>query len=388
MNTTQIIRNRINSLDTIVKQTNYYSYDLYDGLTAHWMKSKNFTKNSLILRIWTQFVNYSPINFRKILRIKPTPHPKILSDFLSAYSQLYLHNEDNDLLDEIENLSKKILDLKFNTQNGYGWGLGFPVVTRYVVTNEFTPNSYTTINVIHAFLDAYKASKKELFLDFAEKGMEFEEKYMGFQDFGDYISWNYYQGVSSEIFNINGLMLGLCARMYSLTHKEKYLEWAIKIYHGLKKGQNLDGSWFYSSDEKGKWIDGFHTGFILEGLCRACNARIIPNDDVVLVDGVKFYLSNLFDNSGFPLYYPYKKYPIDAQNCAQTIQTLFFLVKTNLVKTEKVIKTFEMIDKSLWNKKGYYNYRKTKFFTYITPMHRWSSGPMYLALSNLIGILG
>ena len=48
-----------------------------------------------------------------------------------------------------------------------------------------------------------------------------------------------------------------------------------------------------------------------------------------------------------------------------------------------VLDVFKQVDKIFWNEKGYYDFRKNAGIIYSTPMHRWATGPIFLALSYL-----
>jgi len=384
MNSLNNINRRLNSINRFIVDNGYESYDIFDGLNSDYLKWLRNFDNHILLSIWTQLNRYSPFNFRPIFGIKRIIHTKTISDFLSGYSILYKFWEEEDLKKQFDYLINFLLENSEQKDGGLGWGLRFPVVTRYVKTDEFTTNSFNTINVINSFLDAYEATHDEILLDYIMKGMLFEEDYMGYKELRDGISWNYFKGVDSEIYNISGLMLGLCSRVFQVTRIDKYFCLAKQLYVGLKNSQNKDGSWNYSSGGKGGWVDGFHTGYIIEGLTRGILAGVISSDNVCFNKGVNYYKRELFDDDFFPLYYPRTKYPIDSQNCAQAIQTLSFLSKIDKVKKDKILHLFDLVDSELWNNKGFYNHSKTRFLTYKIPMHRWATGPMFLALCHVI----
>jgi hypothetical protein len=324
-------------------------------------------------------VRFVPINIRPILGIRRIVHTKTISDFASANALLAKTASDS-AADKTRSLLEQLEQLCLPTRTGRGWGLRFRFATRFVVADENTPNSYQTINAIHAFLDGYQALRDDRYLAVAEQGMEFEEHEMGYREIGDAIVWNYWQGLDTGVYNISGLMLGLAARMYAATGTSKYRDWSIRLQRFIAQGQNTDGSWYYSDDERGRWVDGYHTGFILEGLCRAKQAGVLA-DESVLRRGAEFYVEQMFAPSDIPLYYyPATLYPIDVQNAAQAIQSLAMLARMGLCDTERLKKTVVAVDEALWNDRGYYNYLKTPLFSYRTPMHRWGTGPMFLAL--------
>lgn len=374
------IDKRIKAIQSYVGKNGYASFDPYDGLCTP--LSTVIGRSQLGLRVWQQAIRLFPINIRPLLGIKKLVHTKTVSDFASAYSILYATNPSSDIKEAAIEQLALLAKLRIPTEIGMGWGLRFRFATRYVVADESTLNSYQTINAIHAFLDGYDAFQDEQYLNWATQGCEFQEKEMGYQDFGDYMVWNYWMGLDEHVYNISGLMLGVSARMYSVTKEKKYLVWTQKLHRLICKAQNSDGSWYYSNGPRGQWYDGYHTGFILEGLSRAILYGVVDDEGDYLQKGIKFYHEELFTPEGHAGYYSTDPYPIEVQNSAQAIQTQTFLAKLGYASVEDIVSLFTATDNALWNSNGYYNYMKRSSWTYTTPMHRWGTGPMILALAH------
>jgi len=333
------------------------------------------------MRFWQQVIRKVPFNLRPILNIKPLIHTKTLSDFISAYSYLSLLECSDENTQELKNLIHQLDKLGIKGKVGQGWGLRFPISTRFISANHLACNSFNTINVINSFLDAYMALKESDYLVMAMNGFLYLENEMGYKDFGNFVTWNYWAGLDSDVYNVNGLMLGICARLFKITKEEKFRQLTSKLFRAIANSQNPNGSWYYSNTSNGHWVDGFHTGYILEGLVRGIDAGLIDEADECMQKGLDFYLSTMFAPGGMPKYYPNSIYPIDAQNSAQAIQTVSFINNLGLSRMKSVPEIFFCVDKHLWNAKGYYNLIKTRFWTNKTPMHRWATGPMFLALS-------
>ncbi len=90
--------------------------------------------------------------------------------------------------------------------------------------------------------------------------------------------------------------------------------------------KNPDGSWFYARDASGHWIDGFHTGYVIESLLEVVaggEAEFEP----VLARGVRFYLEEMFTSDFLPRYTPDSLFPIEVQNCAEAVQALAKLAR-------------------------------------------------------------
>ncbi len=382
-----LINQRQQAIENFLEANGYESYDPYDGLKSQ-LAGKFVGKNQFSSRLWQQVIRLSPIGIRSLFGVQKMAHTKAISDFASAYSMLNslspteIHSKEKALF-----LLEWLFKLNSPSSFGTGWGLRFPFVTRFISADEQTCNIFQTINAIHAFLDGYRAFGDPRYLEFALQGFEFAEKDIGYTDHGNYMVWNYWKGLDTEIYNVNGLMIGLTARLFSVTRDNRYVEFSRKLCAFVDCSQNQDGSWFYSADQRGKWVDGFHTGYILEGLCRAVSLGVIDIEDGPLRRGSKYYLDNMFDNDHLPKYLSSSTYPIDVQNCAQAIQTLVFLARMKLCSMDQVFSVLKSVDSALWNKQGYYNYYKTRLFTYKTPMHRWGTGPMFLALTYVKTLL-
>jgi hypothetical protein len=374
--------NRISRIDESLKNDDLRSYDPYDGLFSPIAPLLTFN-NQFLSRVVQQVVFRSPVNLRPILGVKKLLHTKAISDFVSGYAILYAASKDKEhkrqclrWLTELENIAVK-------TANGQAWGLRFPFATRFVQADAKTPNIFQTINAINAYLDVHEFVDNEASLDPVFAALNYIKTVFGYVENDEYVFWKYWSNLDQEIFNVSGLMVGVLSRLYTITRDESHCKLAVKTYNYLINRQNADGSWYYAHGERAKFIDGFHTGYILEGMMRSVIAEIITVDES-FEKGVAFFLNNFFTEDKTPKYFHNKMDAHDIQNGAQAIQTLTFLSKLNYVSLQFVIDVFERVDKIFWNDKGYYDCRKNAGILYSIPMHRWATGPMFVALANLL----
>ena len=84
--------------------------------------------------------------------------------------------------------------------------------------------------------------------------------------------------------------------------------------------QRPDGSWPYGEQPGLQWVDGFHTGYVLEALL-ACERAGVGDVGPALERGLAFYRDRLFLADGTAKYYVDDVFPVDAQCVAQGIQT-------------------------------------------------------------------
>lgn len=383
----ELVRKRIKSLEEHFEKNNLESFDPYDGLNTPLRKL--FFKNRFLERLWLQFVRLSPINIRSIVGIKKMVHLKTVSDLLSASSILYSKAKNEIYLKKSARYFSLLEQMDLKQNYGVGWGLRFYFTTRYIQANADTANLFNTVNVLNALLDYYlilRDSNESERLKRVEKlinaGIEFILKELGYEENESTIIWNYWEDLKTPVYNVNALMIGFLSRYQKIFNENKFTTHISKTIEFVKRGQNEDGSWNYSADSKGKFIDGFHTGYILEGLSIA-KFNGVTFDDGFFNKGVNYFMNNFFTEDSLPKYYNSNLYPIDGQNFAQLIQTLLYLKKINFNQQELMNKVFIATDSTLWNTNGYYNYMKTNLFMYKTPMDRWVNAPMYLTLSHL-----
>ncbi len=382
-----LIEKRIAQLESHFEKTELRSFDPYDGLNTPLRKL--FFKIRILERLWLQFIRLIPVNIRSIVGIKKMVHLKTVSDLLSASCILYEKTNDEKYLFNAEKYFIILGNMDLKQSNGIGWGLRFYFTTRFVQANESSANLFNAINVLNSLLDYYNVHKeldnKDVCLKIKkliDLTINFIEKELGYTETESTLIWNYWEGLKTPVYNVNALMVGFISRYKKMFNENKYNEHIQKTIEFLRKGQNADGSWNYSAGTKADFIDGFHTGYVLEGLSIAkLNGEVF--DEVFLEKGVKYFLENFFTKEYLPKYYNNSLYPIDGQNFAQTLQTLYYMHKVNVTNDKMIDKVFEETDKILWNEEGYYNYMKTKYFTYTTAMDRWVNAPMYLALSYL-----
>ncbi|MBN8569585.1 MAG: hypothetical protein J0M18_08140 [Ignavibacteria bacterium] len=382
-----MVEKRIAQLEAHFEKTELRSFDPYDGLNTPLRKL--FFKIRILERLWLQFIRLIPVNIRRIVGIKKMIHLKTVSDLLSASSILYEKTNDQEYLLKAEKYFMILGNMDLKQSNGSGWGLRFYFSTRFVQANDSSANLFNTINVLNSLLDYYTINKK---LDNEEPCIKikklidvtinFIEKELGYTETESTLIWNYWEGLKTPVYNVNALMVGFLSRYKKMFNDNKYDGHIQKTLEFLKQGQNAEGSWNYSAGSEANFIDGFHTGYILEGLSIA-KLNGVLFDEAFFEKGVKYFLEYFFTKDYLPKYYNKSLYPIDGQNFAQAIQTLYYLYKVNDTKDKIIDNVLEQTDKILWNEKGYYNYMKTKYFTYTTAMDRWVNAPMYLALSYL-----
>ena len=155
------IDSRLRAIDSYLLQHGYQSYDPYDGLTS---PIAGLIRNWFAQRLWQQVVRFTPINIRPLLGVKKIVHTKAVSDFASAYALRSQIDDNGSYINLTHSFLTLLENMRVPTKIGIGWGLRFRFATRFVAADDRTPNSYQTINAIHAFLDGYEATGNSHYL--------------------------------------------------------------------------------------------------------------------------------------------------------------------------------------------------------------------------------
>jgi len=375
------LEKRIKLLSNIIKEEDISSYDPFDGLKSPYSNSFLLKNTNLFARILIKINNISPFNLRNFLRIAKTKDdPKVLADLIQ--SEIIKRECGITNTFSLLELKDKIVNKIITTNNTYGWGLQFPYYSRFVKSRE-SPNLFTTVNVTYALLKYYDSFKDKEVLDIIEKANSFIIDTLGIINIdnnGAYI--RYYSDMDEAVYNVNALALRYLVEYQKITGDDSYNKLQNKICRFLVSKQRNDGSWFYSDGIRGKWIDGFHTGYVIEGLIWYYNLTKDYNVYKSIENASRYYKNYLIRNN-FPLFKPNKLYPIDSQNCAQAIETRTNLYCIGLDNIESINDMYLKIENALLTKKNYYAFRK--YGPFLNSLHyiRWSTSPFLLALCHL-----
>ena len=226
----------------------------------------------------------------------------------------------------VPELVERLERLAIPTQHGHGWGLGFPYASRFVSVPANTPNAYTTVAAIDALADAATLMGDNGPLALARSGASFIANDLGTVA-GASCSWyRYWPGDDTCIVNLQALTAAAFRRLaVSAGGDEGLSAGAEDAAAAAAAAQWADGSFPYALDSRGRFVDSFHTGFVLEGLSRFARlGGTIPSGSVdrAVERGMSFFRVRLLDEHGLPLASPGGARVDDGQNLAQLIQTL------------------------------------------------------------------
>lgn len=360
-------------------------YDPYDGLNTPWRKVLPL-EGKIFRILLIQFLKRSPLNLRKLLFIKEDHNPKGLGLFLSAVVRLYDHCGE----ERYKKLAYRFIDLLLEKKSiGYSgicWGYNFDWQSKAFFLPKYTATVVATSFVANAFLDAYQTFKEKQFLKIARSSCDFIchdlNRTYGKENF----CFSYSPLDKTTIHNANILGAHLLARTALFTQEDELKKTAFDSIKFAIDHQNSDGSWYYGTQAHHRWIDNFHTGFVLESLFHYINFTSTRELRSNLLRGLKFYRDNFFLSDGAPKYYHDRIYPIDIDRCAQSIITLVELGSVNEQNHELAEKVALWTLSNMQDSKGYFYFQRRSLLTNKIAYMRWSQAWMLKALVVLLTV--
>jgi hypothetical protein len=370
----------------------FAGFDPFDGLNSQIFQATPLKRSALARLVWLQIVKRSPINLRSLLLVPSGTNSKGIALFaLAELSRLRVtksqEHEQNVkfLLEKL--ISLKIQNPKFKIQNRTAFGYNFDWQSRAFFAPQGTPTIVPTAFAARAFVEAYESFNARIYLQTAREICEFivQDLNRSFEN-EDEVCFSYTPLDRSIIFNASLLAAETLASVGVIDKNQECLDLAIKAARFVMRRQLDDNAWAYGTKLRHKWIDNFHTAFILLSLWRI--QLLIPElraeTNEVLERGYSFWTENLFLSDGTPKYFDNNVFPVDIHSSAAAVVALCELKDFNpnaLTLAEKVaVWTIE----NLRDEAGFFYYQKHRSHTQKTPFIRWGQAWTAFAISRLL----
>ena len=305
-----------------LEEDNYTGYDPADLLNSSY---RFISKMPGTITKLLSLVNiYSPVNFRRLLRIKPAQNTTAMVKLAQIYLILFEIYKKDEYMDKVIFFIDWLMKKTINENGTIGWNRTINYQYDSKVRHD-KDSSLTFINaqMVTLLLNMYDIDKQQQYLDRAiQVADHITYKTNQIKNF-DGVCLSYISKGNLEIFNASILAGNALNRIYSYKPNKDYLNLSEQILQHTLNVQFPDGSWAYSYKNrkyKTEQID-FHQVYMLEGIMY----QITQNNErtkQAFEKGYKFYINKMFDKKGRPFWRYPKKYPIDIHNIAHAIYFL------------------------------------------------------------------
>jgi hypothetical protein len=355
--------------------------DPYDGLNATRFVSLP-RRTALGRRVVMQVVKRSPIDLRPLLGITPTRNAATVAWALSAYS-LGTFLEPPLQRDRLLQSARLLASMRLSGWEDACWGYPFDTQSRVFFYGKTDPNTIATSFAGMALMDAYEATGERWLLEMARSSARFLLANVPQTPDPPGSRFGYLVGDRSPIHNANTHVCALLARLVRegdedlLPRVQEGLAWTLER-------QRPNGSWPYGEREDLDWVDGFHTGYVLDAIRTCADMGVDNRAEGAWRRGLEYWRENLFEPDGFPKYYDNEPFPVDNQSAAQGIQTLAIASRHVPDCLDQAWRVFEWAMDNMRRADGLFYFQRRRYWSNRMPHMRWTETCMLLALVHLL----
>jgi hypothetical protein len=374
------IEDSLNRVERWVERHEYRGYEPFDGLSS-WVRPLAFG-NLFAERLLLQLIRQSPVNLRPLMGVTPKDSTKGRGYMAAGYLIRYRTTGHLEYLRKAESCLDWLDAHKAAKFVNHSWSNHFDFASRGGCYTKEDPIIVWTSLIGFAYLDAYEQTSNSRWLEIADSVCRWimdlpRER----TDRGNCLS--YLAQVQSSIHNSNMLGAAMLAHTARHTGNREYVEVARSAIEYSCSRQRPDGSWWYAEEPKYHWIDNFHTGYNLDSLKtyieNSGDETWRPN----LERGLLFYKETFFENGGCPKYYHDRRYPIDSQCAAQSIESLTSLSDYDSSCLDLAVKVTRWTIANMQGRDGHFFYRIYPLIKARTPMLHWAQAVTFKALALL-----
>jgi len=268
----------------------------------------------------------------------------------------------------------------------YCWGYPFEWETCFGTFHAGTPLITTVPYVYEAFRDMYEVDGSERWLEIVHSIAEHV-----YHDYTDADISATASAASYSPFDKRMVLNANAYRAYIMTeasirfNNDAYWKKGERNINYILEVQNPDGSWFYATDGKDRFIDNYHTCFNLKNLAKIDALKPSASIQESIRRGVEYYLSHLVDEHRLPV--PFAKKPRITLHKRELYDYAEFLNMSLLLRDRfaelNEVRQIVFDDfSSQWIKPdGSFRTRKLLFGWNNVPYHRWAQSQMFRSLA-------
>jgi rhamnogalacturonyl hydrolase YesR len=373
----------ISRLSDWIEANDYRGYDTFDGLNARFVRPLTFETKPLRMLL-QQGIRRFPINLRPLLGVRRNHSTKAMGFFARGFIRLYDATGQHEWREKAEKVLDWLIANQCQGYSGAGWGNHFDYQSRNIFVEKNVPSIVWTSLIGHAFLDAYEHFKQDRYLQVAASSCEHIVRDISRHVEGHTACLGYFPGFDHQVHNASTLGASLLIRTHAINGNDTYRDVAEKAFKYTAKYQRPDGSWYYGEASNLRWIDNFHTGYVLDCFKHYSDATGDTRFEETIAKGFHYWKTTFFLEDGTPRYYSHKAPPIDIQCSSQAIDTLVFYADRDPQSLRLATKVATWTIENMHDRTGYFYYRRYGWgMVNKTPTLHWGQATMLAALASL-----
>jgi hypothetical protein len=383
----EMIASGMHQVQEWIEVRDYSGYEPYDILNSPlfcWRWLRESRASVVFLQIGKR---WGGMGLRSCLRIPASKNPKALALVLAAYCDRMRLAESCG--PQAEYLKRELRRLRSPREETFCWGYDWDYVSlRNTKLPAFSPHSIATVFCGQALLDFAELTEDEEAAHMASSAGQFIVSRLNRTvDTLDDLCFSYTPSDRGRIYNSAALAAAFLARLGAFQGFAQYRDLARRVMHYIVKQQLSGGAWFYGAGRMQKWIDSFHTGYILTALLEYQDITGDRSCEDSIRRGYSFYHRNFFDADGAPKYFHNKRYPIDIHCCSQAILTFCAFSKRDAGALQKAAEIARWTLRHMRGEDGAFYYQRHRLRVNHTAYMRWGQAWMFRALSRLHRLL-
>jgi hypothetical protein len=345
--------------------------DPYDGLFVNWPAPLvgGPRRRQAIIQLHAR----SPLDIRRLYRHRHSLVPKAPALLGQAAARLVTAREDAHLRvlarDALETLCAD------RTCGEEGWGYPWDTQTRWSWYPGGSPNVVATAFSANALAEAAVTLGEPTWRERAERAAGWVARELFMPEEGYFA----YHGHSDRFVHNANLLAA--AVVHELAPEAPGGAEAVRIATARTLDAQLpDGTWPYGEAAGLEWVDGFHTGYVLDSLCRL--EGVDPRIPSAIEQGARVYLSDFFDPEGRARLWRGRPYPEDSHSAGTGMTVLSRLAQREIVPAEAVERVARYTLARMLHRNGHAIFRRQRWGVTRVCYTRWCDAPVALGLAS------